>query len=95
MSNYTIPINPFSNTILKTECVNLCREQYIQKDFSGLWIIYISTLSLFLYFILLHWQNYFTKYINVNIYYKLLQMLNRFSLYLQIGFIIYIIFFRV
>lgn len=87
--------NYMVNNIGKQECRDWCLQEQITNEFSGLWLIYISAFCLFLYYVMLHWRDFFTKHITHNIYYKILQMLNRMSLYLQIGFIVYVIYFKV
>lgn len=87
--------NELKNNIGIPECKEWCIQQNLTKDFSSIWIIYLSCFCLFLYFVMLHFRDYFTKHLEHNTYYKILQGLNRLSLYLQLGFIIYIIFFRI
>lgn len=76
------------------ECMEWCKTQLIGLNYQGLWLIYLATISLFLYFVMLHFQDYFTKQLQPDIYYKLLKALNRLALYLNLGFIIYILYFK-
>lgn len=84
--------NPYANEITE-HCVSWCREQHFANDLSGIWIIFMSFISIVASKMIIYWHDYLEENTDMAAekLEKLYHFLNDLSMYLMIGFFIWFI----
>lgn len=78
------------NLFITKECFEWCKEQHFANDYQGIWLIWLSALSILIYQSMnyFYWK-YATKIKSIDMAYKIIKIMPQLSFYFQISFIIW------